>query len=160
MKIKYNWEYDRYVTEDGKVLRYDSKQDKLILCKLTTLVKGYILVRISKPKMALISAHKLVYETFNGEIPQGYEIDHINTIRTDNRLENLRCVTHKENCNNHLTRKHYSEAKKGSTLTEFGRKFKEHFRMSNYQDPKLYHKELVWYLRHNKTCRWEINTNE
>lgn len=27
MKIKYNWAYDRYVTEDGKVFRYDSKKE-------------------------------------------------------------------------------------------------------------------------------------
>jgi len=161
MKIKYNWEYDRYVTEDGKVLRYDSKQDKLVLCKQTTLDNGYLKVGVKKPTRKKISAHRLVYETFNGEIPQGYEIDHINTIRDDNRLENLRCVTHKENSNNPLTIKHHSESRKGNnnasgkTHSEFGRKFKEHFRMSNYQDHKLYHKELAWYLRHNHKCRWE-----
>jgi hypothetical protein len=43
-----------------------------------------------------------------GEIPEGMVIDHINTIRTDNRLENLRCVTHLENNNNPLTIKHQS----------------------------------------------------
>lgn len=44
--------------------------------------------------------HRLVYEAFIGEIPQELEIDHINTIRSDNRVENLRVVTHKENMNN------------------------------------------------------------
>lgn len=31
------------------------------------------------------------------------EVDHINTIRTDDRVENLRWVTHKENMNNSKT---------------------------------------------------------
>ena len=46
----------------------------------------------------------LVYEAFNGSIPEGLEIDHINGDRTDNRLENLRVCTHKVNCNNPITR--------------------------------------------------------
>ena len=33
-------------------------------------------------------------------------IDHINTIRDDNKVENLQWCTQKENCNNPLTREH------------------------------------------------------
>ena len=44
--------------------------------------------------------HRLVYEAFVDKIPKGLEIDHININPTDNRLENLRLVTHKENMNN------------------------------------------------------------
>ena len=47
--------------------------------------------------------HRLVWEAFNSPIPDGYEIDHINTIRYDNRLVNLRLVTSKENSNNPKT---------------------------------------------------------
>lgn len=38
-----------------------------------------------------------------GEYFEGAEIDHINGIRKDNRPENLKWVTHKENVNNPLT---------------------------------------------------------
>ena len=47
--------------------------------------------------------HRVVAEAF---MPNPYnkpEIDHINTIRTDNRVENLRWVTHTENMNNPIT---------------------------------------------------------
>lgn len=49
------------------------------------------------------TVHRIVWNAFNGDIPDGKEIDHINTIRDDNRLVNLRCVTSKENSNNPIT---------------------------------------------------------
>lgn len=65
--------------------------------------------------------HRLVYEAFIGEIPQELEIDHINTIRSDNRLENLRVVTHKENMNNPITIVNMS-GKVGELNPNFGKK--------------------------------------
>lgn len=53
---------------------------------------------------------KIIYETFVGEVPEGMEIDHINGDITDNRLENLRVCTHKENCNNPITRERQRRA--------------------------------------------------
>ena len=41
--------------------------------------------------------HRLVADAFLGGIPKGYEVDHRNGIRTDNRVDNLRVVTHREN---------------------------------------------------------------
>lgn len=59
------------------------------------------LYRDGKPKQLFV--HRLVWEAFNGQIPDGYEIDHVNTVRDDNRLVNLRCVTPKENHANPIT---------------------------------------------------------
>ena len=56
--------------------------------------------------------HRLVWETWNGKIPNGLEIDHINCVRDDNRLENLRVCTHKENCNNPISIENYSRHNK------------------------------------------------
>lgn len=43
--------------------------------------------------------HRLVWESFKGEIPDGMQINHLNEIKDDNRLENLNLVTPKENIN-------------------------------------------------------------
>ena len=41
--------------------------------------------------------HRAVWECHHGQIPNGLMIDHINRGRADNRIENLRLVTAKEN---------------------------------------------------------------
>ena len=60
--------------------------------------------------------HQLVWLTFVGEIPKGYEIDHINTNRSDNRLENLRCVDKPTNRKNPKSVLHYKESNKNKGI--------------------------------------------
>jgi hypothetical protein len=45
-------------------------------------------------------AHRLIFESVNGKIPDGMEIDHINGIRDDNRIANLRLVNKSQNQQN------------------------------------------------------------
>jgi exodeoxyribonuclease VII small subunit len=59
------------------------------------------------------TVHRLVATAFIENPEEKAEIDHINTIRTDNRVENLRWVTRSENFLNPLTRVRNSEARKG-----------------------------------------------
>ena len=66
--------------------------------------KGYLYVDLTRDKKRnhrLI--HRLVVSSFIGEVPEGYCINHINEIKSDNRLENLEITTFKENIN-HGTR--------------------------------------------------------
>lgn len=70
--------------------------------------KGVNLYKENTYKMVLV--HRLVADAFIQPENGKDEIDHINTIRSDNRVENLRWVTRKENGNNPITRKHKSIA--------------------------------------------------
>ena len=72
---------------------------------------GYIQVGLCKNgKMKSFLVHRLVYTAFNSPIPDGMQIDHANTVRDDNRLSNLRCVTPSENHRNPITAKRVQEA--------------------------------------------------
>ena len=163
--IKFNQKYDRWVTDTGIVYRQDNT-GAFIVCKQSDKGNGYSSVFTVKPKRANILVHRLVFETFKGEIPEGNEIDHINTVKNDNRLSNLRCVTHKENLNNTITREHKSKSllgntnKRGKTYSEFGIKFKEHFGITQYQNMSLYKREYAWYYRNNKVCSWEVDNEK
>ncbi len=68
---------------------------------------GYIRINTNN---FTVSAHRVVWETFVGPIKDGMVIDHINGIRDDNRLENLREVSQSENAYNAYRNGH--EAKK------------------------------------------------
>lgn len=75
---------------------------------LGTLRNGYVRYHL---KGKLYSAHRLVYETFIGPIPQGMVIDHINGMKDDNRLENLRCISQSENAINAQKNGHKGQRK-------------------------------------------------
>lgn len=71
--------------------------------------EGYIKIMYRKRSYG---AHCIVWEMHNGEIPDGYEIDHENHNRSDNRIENLRLVTRSDNMKN---KSMYSTNKSGVT---------------------------------------------
>lgn len=66
--------------------------------KLTTNPDGYKTVKLSRDGTdRRVPVHRIVYSAFCGDIPDGYEINHIDFDRKNNTPENLEAVTHSEN---------------------------------------------------------------
>lgn len=70
--------------------------------------RSYWRVRVKNSRFV---AHRVIWLIVTGEWPEN-EIDHINGDGTDNRWDNLRSVTHSENCRNRRMR---SDNKSGQT---------------------------------------------
>ena len=65
---------------------------------------GYMVVGLHKDRTTIFkTVHTIVVESFLGEIPNGKEIDHIDSNKSNNSLSNLRVCSHKENMNNPIT---------------------------------------------------------
>ncbi|CAB4195454.1 HNH nuclease [uncultured Caudovirales phage] len=68
---------------------------------------GYRNIRVNG---ILYPSHRLIWIYHNGAIDENMQMDHINGIKDDNHIENLRLVTAQQNCFNRsrLTAKGYS----------------------------------------------------
>ena len=77
------------VSSDGRIWRESGREASKINNGL-----GYLRARVNKKD---IMVHRLVWEAFNGPIPAGMQIDHIDFNKANNALTNLRVVTQSEN---------------------------------------------------------------
>lgn len=99
--------------------------------------KGYpaISLTVSCKRVFVGAVHRLVANAFIPNDDKKPQIDHINTIKTDNRSCNLRWVTNKENADNPITRQrvheinsrtgirqHSEETKNKLSLAKIGKK--------------------------------------
>ena len=83
-------------SKNGNVLSLRSK-------KIISMVKngsGYLYFNIYDEKLEKrknYTQHRFVYEVFRGPIPRCFEVDHINEIKSDNRIKNFQLLSHKHN---------------------------------------------------------------
>jgi len=69
-------------------------------------------------------SHRFIYECFHGQITDKRVVDHINNIRTDNRLDNLQLITNRENTKkDHKGGKRLVPIKNRAINTETGESF-------------------------------------
>lgn len=90
-----NYENKFLISNLGRIISlqtYHLKKEPLLKQQINS--SGYYVLSVCKKSMTV---HRLVWETFNGPIPRGFQINHKNSIRDDNRLENLEVVTPKQN---------------------------------------------------------------
>ena len=96
---------ERYVKQ-GNSMRHVKEFFK----KLHIGAYGYPSVTLCRDRKSIdIPIHRLLAKTFIPNPEEKSAIDHINTNKTDYRLQNLRWVTPKENANNKLTLQHCKE---------------------------------------------------
>ena len=83
---------------------------------------GYLRITIRNKQYSI---HRLMWETFNEPIPEGYYIDHIDGNKSNNALSNLRLVTQSDNMKNAMKNGHKGQIsvlqydKKGNFIQEF-----------------------------------------
>ena len=141
-------EYPHYeIYEDGEVIRIEklSKNGKALQRRVITPTRaknGYRTVRLYNKDgvMKQFYLHRLIWEAFNGEIPEGYEVDHL-IDRDNNDLNHLRVVSHKENCNNPRSLERYRRAN-ALSAGKFDRD-----RLMNAQTEEYYQKLIGTYQR-------------
>lgn len=78
---------------------------------------GYVIVAVDGYSLR---EHRMIWEMHNGPIPDGIEIDHINGLRSDNRVENLRLANRSEQSQNTFIRLDNPSGVKGVTIRRDG----------------------------------------
>lgn len=141
-RVKVHPQLGILVSTEGYVIQPGDKYHKSRKTYGSKQGNGYIAVCVNYKNY---SVHRLVLETFVGPCPEGYEADHRNRDRSDNRLSNLRYVTRAENQRN--------TCKNDSCEKRLG--------VHSYEDYKEYNKRNChdWYMRnrdaHNAKRRKE-----
>ena len=77
----------------------------------------YIVVyNYAKKKPTLMSYHSFLYAWYKGEVPAGYDVDHIDGDTMNNNIDNLQLLTHADNIkkrgkgkNQHTAMKEYNK---------------------------------------------------
>lgn len=70
------------------------------ILKLSKTKDGYLKVDLWKNgNVKTFLVHCLVWEAFNGPIPEGMQVNHIDENKLNNRLDNLNLMSHKDNIN-------------------------------------------------------------
>lgn len=128
--------YDKNAEHQWVVTRnwyYKKTKDKKITYPRITEARGknkytcpkiYLKVQFNyKGKSYAIPLGRFIYAWFKGDVPAGYDVDHINNCPWDNNLDNLQLLTREENI-----RKRYVDNPEGC--------------WNQWQAMKKYHKEM------------------
>ena len=99
--------YDLYASDENGNIKHILKK---IPTKGNKQRNGYMGCSIRKygGRYKSYKIHRFIYECFNGLIPEGKVIDHINNDKEDNRLCNLQLLTPQQNCKKAAKDRDYS----------------------------------------------------
>mgnify|MGYP001473383431 CR=1 FL=1 len=100
---------DRYVDNQPNGLAKRLVKGRILKTFLAGAGYEYVVLSVEQKKRK-IAVHRLVMKAFRGK--SNLTVNHINEVKTDNRLENLEYCTQKENCNKGTRNERLSEIKK------------------------------------------------
>ena len=118
---------------------------------------GYRTIQINKKQY---KAHRLIFLMFNGFMPE--EIDHIDTNKLNNKIENLRVATRSQNSCNQKIRKDNISGVKGVCWHKVAKKWvvqisidgvRKRFGLYNDIDYAKFVAEAIRYKYHNEFAR-------
>lgn len=143
-----------FIKEDGTVISVAKGVEKVLTQHDNGF--GYMTVNLWKGnKGHMRYVHRLVAEAFLDN-PNHYKyVDHINTIKDDNRVENLRWVTAKLNYHNPITKEKMRIARSDP---EYKKKMAE--RMSGENNPAYTHREKNNFVKNNPQAKKPIICEE
>ena len=114
---------EKYILENGKKFfihpvytKYAANEDGEIMnIRLRNPRKGYLsnrgylkcVITTAESKIKNYFSHRFVFECFYGLIEKGKQINHINSIKVDNRIKNLEVTTPSENVRKSTVNKNY-----------------------------------------------------
>ena len=121
---------DYYVSKCGKVLscnNYNNRCNNILKPRHT--IKGYQFITLSdnNRKRKQITIHKLVAKQFITNDNEYHQINHINEIKTDNRVENLEWCTNQYNVSSY-----YKNMKNSNKIHPLSKKIKQIDINTNY----------------------------
>lgn len=116
-----------FIQEDGTVESRAQLKPKILKPQPVTQTKTYKQVRLFNKELfskkgELHYIHRLVYETFVGDIPADMTIDHIDNNPTNNHVSNLQLMTQTDN------RSKYSLLKFGHTIRSKTKELQEDYK--------------------------------
>lgn len=133
------------VSDCGRVRSFYNKQWELRkeprLLKPSKNAGGYLVYNLKKDKkQKSVLAHRIEVEAFIGRKLEPTEhIDHLNTIRTDNRLSNLRICSQAENNRNPLSmKKHKAHLSNPDNRKKLGIQNKKQLTLRGVKDCSVY----------------------
>ena len=115
----------------------------------TSVCLGY---RTGRIDAANFKAHRIAWSIYYGEWPSN-QIDHINGIRTDNRIENLRVVTPQENMRNRAMNRNNTSGTCGVSWCKSQKKW----RVKITVDDRMIHLGYFQSIDEAKTVRAEAS---
>jgi len=80
--------------ETGEIERTHPKNAKVIRTFGSLSGSGYFQITVKGKKL---QTHQVIFEAFNGKIPKGMQVDHIDGDKQNNCIDNLRALTRLDN---------------------------------------------------------------